>query len=869
MYNNTCMYVQICEAKKLAKKSSIKELDPYCVLKVDNEEVARTATVYHSVEPYWGEDYILHIPVEFQTVSVYVRHSESFGMSENIGKVMIDRESICETVKGLDKWLPLRPVKKNDGVSGEVLVAMTLEKVFTASDPATENNKYVLHVTVEEARDLAAKDANGKSDPYAHVKFQGHQQHTQVIHKTRFPRWQKTFSICCEGPLTVDSIVEVVIWDKDSFSQDDFMGRVEIDISELEVGIMYKNWYRLHQQLACEEAAKQQDLGCLRLRVHFSEERILESTAYTPLVDLMLLSVERQLPDEMCLLNLLNKVRVVDQNQLARTLVRFYLSHGSVLPLLDKLTTFELRNTTNPSTLFRGNSLASKCFDQFMKVVATPYLHATLKPCIDQIFDERKQCELDPGHLSHHRSKTLLSAAHSGSSSSITKILNSSAAALTRYVEMILNAIFSSATQCPSVLRVVLRQLWINTANQFKQPEHYEVPYLAVTSFIFLRFFVPAILSPKLFALRDYHADHRTERTLKLIAKVLQAIGNLAQEMDVKEEYMRSMSGLVKNNSERLKLFVQQLVQVDQKDVQAEIRRKSGEYMAHLKLMEGYLLKRKSKGGFGALGYCKRYFILNNISLLYSNSSDDTEEVKAIPIQWIRLVEKVDEGAFHRRHMFQIIVYPGNPLVELKCLYLQAENINQQNQWVSAIRKACLNNHSMLSIYHPGAFINKWSCCKSHDKYDHGCSAAHNSITLGDWRDPLDPDVDAQIIFAQFWIGKDEIKSLVAQNHDNCTSTLQPKNDRVFLSPSLSENSSTVSNEIAINRSSEYHEVDSNGHIPSVFVKGYTEHHEDTTDSAPQLGDVNMYEQLLVVIQQLEEEHSKASAPPSPIEIPQ
>jgi len=29
-------------------------------------------------------------------------------------------------------------------------------------------------------RDLAAKDANGKSDPYAHVKFQGHRQHTQV-----------------------------------------------------------------------------------------------------------------------------------------------------------------------------------------------------------------------------------------------------------------------------------------------------------------------------------------------------------------------------------------------------------------------------------------------------------------------------------------------------------------------------------------------------------------------------------------------------------------------------------------------------------------------------------------------------------------
>ena len=48
-----------------------------------------------------------------------------------------------------------------------------------------------------------------------------------------------------------------------------------------------------------------------------------------------------------------------------------------------------------------------------------------------------------------------------------------------------------------------------------------DVPYLAITGFLFLRFFVPAILSPKLFALREEHSDQRTERTLKLIAKVM------------------------------------------------------------------------------------------------------------------------------------------------------------------------------------------------------------------------------------------------------------------------------------------------------------------------------------------------------------
>ena len=38
-----------------------------------------------------------------------------------------------------------------------------------------------------------------------------------------------------------------------------------------------------------------QDIGSLRLKVHFSEERILETAAYAPLVDLMIRTVERPL----------------------------------------------------------------------------------------------------------------------------------------------------------------------------------------------------------------------------------------------------------------------------------------------------------------------------------------------------------------------------------------------------------------------------------------------------------------------------------------------------------------------------------------------------------------------------------------------
>ncbi len=51
------------------------------------------------------------------------------------------------------------------------------------------------------------------------------------------------------------------------------------------------------------------------------------------------------------------------------------------------------------------------------------------------------------------------------------------------------------------------------------------------------------------------------------------------------------------------------------------------------------------------------------------------QEIKSYLVQWIKLVEKLDEGAFHRKHMFQVFIVPSGPLVaeeEAFTLYLQA-----------------------------------------------------------------------------------------------------------------------------------------------------------------------------------------------------
>ena len=35
-----------------------------------------------------------------------------------------------------------------------------------------------------------------------------------------------------------------------------------------------------------------------------------------------------------------------------------------------------------------------------------------------------------------------------------------------------------------------------------------------------------------------------------------------------------------------------------------------------------------------------------------------------------------------------------------------------------------------------------------------GCCPCHRGITIGDWRDPLDPYLDAQVIYSQYQQGK-------------------------------------------------------------------------------------------------------------------
>ena len=51
---------------------------------------------------------------------------------------------------------------------------------------------------------------------------------------------------------------------------------------------------------------------------------------------------------------------------------------------------------SDPTTIFRGNTLVSKMMDEGMRLAGLHYLHSTLRPAMEQVFSERKPCEIDP-----------------------------------------------------------------------------------------------------------------------------------------------------------------------------------------------------------------------------------------------------------------------------------------------------------------------------------------------------------------------------------------------------------------------------------------------------------------------------------------
>ncbi|NXV89954.1 RASA2 protein, partial [Calonectris borealis] len=180
-------------------------------------------------------------------------------------------------------------------------------------------------------------------------------------------------------------------------------------------------------------------------------------------------------------------------------LVRLLLHHHKLVPFVAAVAELDLKDTQEANTVFRGNSLATRCVDEMMKIVGKHYLKVTLKPVIDEVGYPTETVFRTLSPLGYHEN-------------------------LRYYVDKVFREIVQSSISCPTLMCDVFYSLRHLAAKRFPNDPH--VQYSAVSSFVFLRFFAVAVVSPHTFHLRPHHPDAQTSRTLTLISKAIQTLGS-------------------------------------------------------------------------------------------------------------------------------------------------------------------------------------------------------------------------------------------------------------------------------------------------------------------------------------------------------
>ncbi|NWS43144.1 RASA2 protein, partial [Probosciger aterrimus] len=387
---------KIYDAKHLVPN---KMRDFFCTINLDQEEVFRTQVVEKSLSPYFGEEFYFEIPRTFQWLSFYIYDKSVLQKDLRIENCTFCVPVICFYTGCL--WYNEQPVYQ-----GKVHLELKLNELIT--DNGSVCQQLVVHI--KECHGLPL--INGQNcDPYATVSLVGpsrnDQKKTKVKKKTSNPQFNETFYfevtfftvnlkvfICLwEKKLNNVLIFRVDLWNNGNLVQDVFLGEIKVPVKVLR-NDSFQAWYLLQPRENGNKSSKTDDLGSLRLNICYTEDCVLPSEYYSCLRNLLLKSSDVQ-PISASAAYILSEV-CRDKYDAVLPLVRLLLHHHKLVPFVAAVAELDLKDTQEANTVFRGNSLATRCVDEMMKIVGKHYLKVTLKPVIDEICESPKPCEIDP-----------------------------------------------------------------------------------------------------------------------------------------------------------------------------------------------------------------------------------------------------------------------------------------------------------------------------------------------------------------------------------------------------------------------------------------------------------------------------------------
>jgi len=218
------LVVRVIQGKDLAACDSNGLIDPYCLLTIqpDNKR-QHTSVKKKTINPVWNQSVVFDgVSVEklhTSVLSLHVFDYDRFSMDDSIGETQL---ALCEvdlTCKPVFWRALYHPVKDK---LGELLVSLTYS-------PA--NNTLTLGIL--QARNLAAMDITGKSDPYVKVWLMfGSKKVVKKktpVHKcTLNPTFNQTFEFGVSRDEVRNCSIDISVIDFDTIGRNEIIGKLVI-----------------------------------------------------------------------------------------------------------------------------------------------------------------------------------------------------------------------------------------------------------------------------------------------------------------------------------------------------------------------------------------------------------------------------------------------------------------------------------------------------------------------------------------------------------------------------------------------------------------------------------------------------------------
>ncbi|XP_055592546.1 ras GTPase-activating protein raskol [Uranotaenia lowii] len=305
------------------------------------------------------------------------------------------------------------------------------------------------------------------------------------------------------------------------------VGCVKIPIHEVTSRTFSEDWYPIMTEKhdSISKNSSKEPIPTLRIKCRFQSIDILPLGVYKEFLDYL-----KENYKKVCEI-LEPVIGVKAKEDIGQALVLLMHAQGMAAAFLTDVVALDLLRVGDQRLTFRGNSLATKSMEAFLKLTGEQYLQDTLSTPISEIISSDRDCEVDPlkanGSLSRQQQ------------------------ALRNAVKSAWNSIAESSKNFPTQLR----DCFSTFRERLQLLDREDMADNLISASIFLRFLCPAILSPSLFNITNELPSARATRNLTLVAKTLQTLANFTR-FQGKENFMEFLNDFLEQEAPRMKQFL-------------------------------------------------------------------------------------------------------------------------------------------------------------------------------------------------------------------------------------------------------------------------------------------------------------------------